>query len=284
MALILAMLLTIGTGCHKIPNGGVPIYLHIDSPTIVDDGLVGNINSKIPDVYVTVNNTDLGGYQMPVNVPVLSDGDARMIISGGVYQNGIVSQRAEYPFWRPDTFTIVNPQAGQVYVHHPVYHYYADVMHSLLTDFNSATGFDTTMHLASGIDVDSITGRIWQCGVISLSATDSVKGSLETLTPADLITTNGRQAYLEFNYKQSGTAQAVSFDVGLRATTTTGLITDNTVLTIFPTTSWKKTYVDFSTFISNNLGSTFQVYFVGYNSSAAPVDFYFDDVKLLYFQ
>ncbi|MBS1617605.1 MAG: hypothetical protein JST76_03755 [Bacteroidetes bacterium] len=284
VALIVILLLAVSPGCRKLPNGGVPFYLRVDSPTIVDDGLVGTINWKMPDVYVTVNNTDLGGYQMPVNVPVLCDGEARMIVSGGIYENGVISQRAEYPFWRPDTFTISDPVGGAVYVHHPVYHYYADVKHSILSDFNSSTGFDTAMHLVSGIDADSLAGRVWQCGVISLGATDSVKGSLETLTAADLILTNGRQAYLEFNFKQSGTSQAVSFDVGLRGTTTTGVVTDNTVLTIFPANYWKKTYIDFSTFIGNNYGSNFQVYFVGYNSSGAPVDFYFDDVKLLYFQ
>ncbi len=281
MALLLMLLLAISPGCRKLPNGGVPFYLRVDSPTIIDDGLVGNINWRIPDAYVTVNNTDLGGYEMPMNVPILCDGDARMIVSGGVYQNGIVSQRAEYPFWRPDTFTIANPQAGQVYVHHPVYHYYADMKHGILQDFNSGTGFDTAMHLRNGLDVDSISGRVWQCGVLSLNATDSVKGTAQST--GDAILTNGRQAYLEFNFKQSGTSQAVSFDVGMRAITSTGLITDNTILTIFPTQNWKKTYLDFSTFIGNNYGSTFKVYFVGYNTSGAPVDFYFDDVKLLYF-
>lgn len=284
IALIMALLLAISPGCRKVANGGIPIYLRVDSPSIADDGLVGNINWRIPDVYVSANSTDLGAYQMPVTVPILSDGDARMIVSGGIFRNGIVSQRIEYPFWRPDTFTLSTAQAGQVFTRRPVYHYYADVKHSILSDFNSATGFDTTMHLMNGVDADSIPGRIWQCGVISLSATDSVKGSLETLSSGDAIVTNGRQAFLEFNFKQSGTSQAVSFDVGLRGTTSTGLITDNTILTIFPTSSWKKTYLDFSTFIGNNLGSNFQVYFVGYNASGAPVDFYFDDVKLLYFQ
>ena len=282
IALITLLLLASAPGCRKLPNGGVPFYLHVDSPTIVDDGLVGNINWRITDVYVSVNSTDIGGYEMPVNVPVLCDGDARMIVSGGIYQNGIISQRAEYPFWRPDTFTIANPQAGQVYVHHPVYHYYSDVQHGILQDFNNATSFDTSMHLVSGIDADSLPARIWGCGAISLSATDSIKGSLQSA--GDAILTNGRQAYLEFNFKQSGTSGAVSFDVGLRGTTSTGLVTDNTVLTIFPTNYWKKTYIDFSTFIGNNYGSTFKVYFVGYNASGAPVDFYFDDVKLLYFQ
>lgn len=282
MALILALLLSISPSCRKVPNGGIPIYLRIDSPSIADDGLVGNINWRIPDVYVSVNNTDLGAYQMPVSVPVLSDGDARMIISGGVYKNGIVSQRIEYPFWRPDTFTIVNPVGGQVYTHHPVYHYYADVQHGILQDFNAGTGFDTTMKLTPGIDADSISGRVWQCGTIAMSGSDSLKGTIQS--SGDAILTNGRQAFLEFNFKQSGTSQAVSFDVGLQGVTSTGLTTNNTVLTIFPTQSWKKTYIDFSTFIGNNYGSTFRVYFIGYNSSGAPVNFYFDDVKLLYFQ
>lgn len=282
MALVLAMLLTIGSGCHKIPNGGIPIYIKIDSPTIIDDGLVGNINWKIPDVYVAVNNTDLGGYQMPATVPVLSEGDARMIVSGGVYKNGIVSQRADYPFWRPDTFTVANPQAGQVYRHHPVYHYYSDVQHGLLDDFNAGTQFDSAMTVVPDIDADSLSGRVWQCGALVLGANDSIKGTIQRI--GSTIVTNGREAYVEFNFKQSGTSQAVSFDVGLQSVSSTGYTTNNTILTIFPTNYWKKTYLDFSNFVGSNTGSTFYVYFVGYNTSGAPVNFYFDDVKLLYLQ
>lgn len=282
MAILLVAGLAVSPGCRKIPNGGVPIYIKIDSPTIADDGVVGNINWKIPDVYVAVNSTDLGGYQMPVTVPVLSDGDARMIISGGVYRSGIVSQRIEYPFWRPDTFTIANPQPGQVYTRHPVYHYYPTVQHGVLDDFNAGTKFDSAMSVIPGIDADSISGRVWQCGALVLGATDTAKGTIQST--GDAIVTNGRQAFLEFNFKQSGTSQAVSFDVGMQSVSSTGYITNYPLLTIFPANYWKKTYLDFSTFIGNNYGSTFYVFFVGYNTSGAPVNFYFDDVKLLYLQ
>lgn len=279
VALLLA-LLAVSPGCRKVPNGGVPIYIKVDSASIADDGVVGNINWLIPDVYVAVNNTDLGGYEMPVTVPVLSEGDARMIVSGGVYLNGVRSQRIEYPFWRPDTFTIANPQAGHVYTHQPIYHYYPTVQHGVLDDFNAGTQFDSSMTVVPLIDADSTPGKVWQCGALVLGANDSVK--ITAQRTGDAIVTNGRQAFLEFNFKQSGTSQAVSFEVGMQSVTSTGYTTNYSLLTVFPADHWKKTYLDFSTFIGSNTGSTFFVYFIGYNASGAPVTFYFDDVKLLY--
>jgi hypothetical protein len=41
-------------------------------------------------------------------------------------------------------------------------------------------------------------------------------------TPGVAITTNGREAYLEMNFKKSNTSETMPFDVGLRATSSTG--------------------------------------------------------------
>lgn len=279
LALLSVLLLLISPGCRKVPNGGVPIYVQLDSPSVADDGIAGSTTFRIPDAYVTNGNTDLGGYEMPVKVPVLAQGDQLMLVSAGIYDNGIISARAEYPFYRPDTFTIQNAIPGHVYVHHPVFHYFGNVQHGILQDFNSSTGFDAQMSI-SNEDADSITGRPWHSGQIVMGVNDTQKIAVQA--NADLIQTNGRQAYIEMNFKKSNTSEYMPFDVGIEAISSTGSLSYYTLITIFPDTKWKKTYLNFSTFIGNNQGSTFKIYFVGYKNPGTTGTIYIDNLKLLY--
>ena len=129
------------SSCSKVPNNGVPIYLAIDSPTVTYTYPFGSTSHSIPGVWATVGSHNLGAYEMPVNIPILSDGNSLISLSAGIYDNGIVNIPAQYPFYNPDTFTIHNAIPGQVYHHHPVYSYVAGTQFAVIEGFDNSNNF-----------------------------------------------------------------------------------------------------------------------------------------------
>jgi hypothetical protein len=277
---MLVLLLTLTQGCTKIPNGGVPIYLLVDSPTVAyDGGTFGSASYRIPDVWAESGSTDLGAYQMPVKIPILAGGNVPVLVSAGIYDNGIVSSRAAYPFYKSDTFTIPNAIAGQTYTYHPVYHYFPNTQFGINDPFENFVGF-TNMTLSTR-DADSSVYEGAHSGKITMGLNDTLITSIMTNTPT--INTNGRDAYVEMNFKKGPGNDTLAFDVGIRATDAQGDINDYTLITIFPQTYWKKTYLNFSYWLGTNLNSTFQIYFTVYKNPGVTDAVYFDNVKLLYF-
>ncbi|MBS1617606.1 MAG: hypothetical protein JST76_03760 [Bacteroidetes bacterium] len=259
--------------CNRMPTGGIPIYVKIDSASVASDGgLYGSSSCRLADVWVTNANTDLGAYEMPTLFPVLASGDVRMLVSGGIYDNGIISSRAEYPFYKPDTFTIYGAVAGQTYTHNPQYHYFEQTKFAIKQDFEQATGFDNMT-----ITNDGYEGK---GGVISMGLSDTVTLSFQTDTP--VINTNGRQAYVEMNYHMSDSV-SMRCKVGVAAINSAGITTYYTLSDLNPTGHWKKIYFNFSQWIGQNAGSKFQVYFSVSKDVGHSGSMYVDNVKLLYF-
>ena len=279
LAAISLLLLWIGSsGCSPIPNDGVPIYLQVDSPTVViDDVSFGTSSQRIVDVWAETGNHNLGGYEMPVKIPVLAQGDVPFIISAGILDNGLVDARVQYPFYRPDTFTIGTAIPGHVYVHHPVYHYFARTHIALNENFEGGSSF--TGLSRTNYSTDSAVYEGAHSGAILMGVNDTTNFATQ-LSPVT-ITTNGRQAYVELNYKSD-----VYFDVGIRETTGTGTsatITDIPVITLSPRSYWNKTYLNLSTAIGSYQGAGFQLYFISYKLPGTTGKLYLDNIKLLYF-
>jgi hypothetical protein len=282
-AIIIAIALTGISSCEKMPNDGVPIYLVVDSATVAYDGTAfGSTSARIPDVWATAGAHNLGGYQTPVKIPILAQGDVPMVLSAGIFDHGLENYRIQYPFYRPDTFTIANAIPGHVYYHHPVYHYFSNTQVAFTEEFESTTngGFDKLVSYSSSGPYDSLfEGR---CGKLVMAATDSTD-TIRRINPVAIVT-NGRQAYIEMNYKSD-----VSFEVGIRAiNSSTGAYEDNTYSYIFfAKQSWTKSYLDVSNIIGYYQGLTpsynFQLYFITYKLPGSPGSFYVDNIKLLYF-
>lgn len=290
-AFMLLLLLTCISGCNNIPNNGVPIYLLVDSPKVVVPvgSNLGSTSSNIPGVWATTGSHNLGAYEMPVRIPVLAGGAVSFAISAGIYDNGIVNAPIQYPFYAPDTFTIQNATPGHVYHHKPVYSYYAFTQVGVNETFDTDDGFSNINPLTSTLDSNVYEG-LRSGGLIIPATADSIT-ALQTTGMS--IVTNGRQAYLEFNYRLN--SSNVLCDVGIIGTVTAGgQVTqqqtfDKIVLTA-PIGIWNKAYLNFN----NEIGTfnadapsgsnvTFQIYFTGYHTAGRADTVFLDNVKLLYF-
>ena len=275
----LLVLIISGQGCSPIPNDGVPIYIQVDSPTVVIDGSFGSASQRIVDVWAETGNHNLGAYEMPVKIPVLAQGDVPFIFSAGILDNGTVDARAEYPFYRPDTFTIYNAIPGHTYVHHPVYHYFTRTNVALNETFEGIASSFSGLALTN-ITADSAVFEGNHSSTIAMGVNDTVKFATQN-APGSTITTNGRQAYLELNYKSG-----LLFDIGIRETTGTGsaaTYTDIPLVTLLPQAHWHKSYINLSNAIGSYPGASFQLYFIAYNTLGSTGNLYLDNIMILYF-
>lgn len=100
------------TGCTKMEGGQtIPSYLKIDS-VFIDAyyPVEGSSSQEITDVWVYVDDQQLGVFELPALFPVLKNGKHRLEIRPGIKLNGISSTRVPYPFYKPiiyDNFNFV---------------------------------------------------------------------------------------------------------------------------------------------------------------------------------
>lgn len=279
-------LLLFAASCNPLPQGGVPIYVHIDSPKVSANSYFGSSSSRIPSVWATTGAHNLGAYETPVNIPVLAEGNVSLAVSGGIFNNGIISAPKQYPFYAADTFTISNAIPGHVYIHHPVYTYLSYTQVGLNCDFENLNYFTNIAYIVKPTpDPDSAVYEGYKGGVIVV---DSLQDSVNAYLTAPLaINTNGRDAYVELNWKINN--PNVLCDVGIIATQFSG--TTQTGQTMYPKIAfqalghWEKTYLDFTTEFGDNQGgnTVFQIYFTAYHSGGQQDTVFLDNIKLLYF-
>ncbi len=99
-------------GCRKMKSTQtIPSYLKIDSVYLETYYPVeGSESQEITDVWVYVDDQQMGVFQLPALFPVLAKGKHKLEIRPGIKLNGISSTRVPYPFYHPivyDNFNFV---------------------------------------------------------------------------------------------------------------------------------------------------------------------------------
>ena len=277
IAVVAGLLFTISS-CNPLPNNGVPIYLQVDSPKVVSNLSLGSASFNIPGVWATTGSHNLGAYEMPITFPVIGGGGITFALSAGIYDNGVVNAPVEYPFYAPDTFTIQNALPGHVYHHKPTYTYYSFTQVGVLEPFDNDNQFTNITPEAYDVYEGLRSG-----GIVLPSNADSVTA---TQINGVVITTNGRPAYMELNYKLPNANTLL--DVGVIGTLyTAGQPTQTTVfdklILTNPIGIWNKVYINFNNEIGANPGLTFQIYLTGFHSIGQNDTVLVDNIKLLYF-
>ena len=138
--------------CKKEPNGGVPIYLEIDTALLNTNADQGSASHKITDVWVTANGRQMGAFQLPTKIPILASGDVRIIISAGIKDNGIANSRAEYPFYSVVEDVITNTKNGETYKYTPQFTYAPFAKVNFNEDFETSNGFTNMSQVTSATE------------------------------------------------------------------------------------------------------------------------------------
>ncbi len=268
------------SSCHKASP--TPCYFHIEPFNITTNyAAQGSASSKVTDVWVYVNNQNLGAYQLPCNIPVilnsaiLADGKSQIILSPGIMKDGITTMHIQYPFYSSwfDTLTL---QEGKTYEMTPKAHYVDSLKFRMKEDFELGSSFnklmgDTNM-VRENITANSFEG--WY-GKITL---DPTRDTVEVVTSTSWALLSSSTVFVEMNYKCD-----YPFTVGLLSTTST-TATKYWHETFKASSTWNKVYIDISDAVSQLQGTSYQLILKAgntYGDITSPVNFYFDNIKVI---
>jgi hypothetical protein len=127
-------------GCSVLdPAEEIPSYLRINSISLqINNSVIeGTSSHKITDAWVYVDGQLIGGFEMPVNIPVLEEGAHTVLVLAGVKQNGLSSTRAIYPYYRGWSSTVTFTR-GQIVEVAPVVEYYPSTSFLWMCDFDGS--------------------------------------------------------------------------------------------------------------------------------------------------
>ncbi len=268
-------------GCEVInPAEEEPAYLYIPSFSFQTSISQGTSSEAITEVWVYSNDQNLGVYELPANVPILSKGNNNIRIFAGIKSNGISNTRIRYPFYAPfdTTLTIEAFQRDTII---PSFAYYN------LVEINEKGFEGGNFFIQTGTNngTFSTTNNPLQVFEGSRSGWGQLEAGMTKLYFKDddnLNYTAGDNVFLELNYSCNNT-----FSVGF-ITTTGGITSKNLALIINPTSSgdgltpvWKKIYIDFGFILLQNPNAQFHELYVEAvpSNSQQPVNLFLDNLK-----
>lgn len=274
--------------CNFInPDETAPSYIQVDdfsfdpAPTISELG--SSSSTKIKDVWVYVDNDFQGAYELPARFPVLKTGNHNIILTPGIFLNGIATTRSPYPFYKGSFHNVDLPANGTIKLN-PVTSYYDAVKCAYCESFEGS-GFslaktiisDTIMYQLPAGDPNVFEGT--GAGVVYLD--DNHPFFEVASTSAVPLPGSGVPVYLEFDYKINQEMKA-----GLLVTYANSTAVQIPIITLNPTTGWNKIYIQLGYTVSAYPGSSgFKVYFGAVKDAGVsnPV-FYLDNIKILHFE
>jgi hypothetical protein len=271
----------------------VPSYIHIEkinaeySPKQTYAS-VGTDSSNISDAWVYVNDQYIGAFQLPCTFPVLTSGTNQVVsIDAGIEVSGISAERAQYPFYAQYTLSNVTLTRGQRITISPTVTYLPSTIFAWMEDFESVSSSivkDPNVNEPdTSVQITHNPSLIYQgkgSGVVSLTTAVPVFAGISSLA-FKLSTNSDSLTYLELNYKSNN-----SFVIGVyTAPFVVGISVPLPAISVNPSTTWNKMYVNLSTALAAASGTTsFNVYFyMSRDSSVTLPVLYLDNIKVLHF-
>lgn len=270
-------------GCYKFEGEQtIPAYLKIDTVLLrtyyPDQGASSN---AIKDVWVYVDDQQIGAFELPAMFPVLATGNQKLEIRPGIKVNGISSTRAPYPFYKPILYGdfLFTPDSI-ITVNNPTTEYYSNVSFVWMEDFENAgisltesSGSDTSIvrfQIQNNLDVESRYS-----GLISLNTSARVYSA--TSSNSYPIPNQGSPTLLEVDFKTDN-----FINVGV-------IIQENSSYIKIPlvilnhSDAWNKIYVNLGPNLSLHPQATdFKVFFESVlENDLSSASIYLDNIKLI---
>jgi len=246
-------------GCNVInPAEPVPTYIKIDSFHFVQHDPVeeGPIAHNITCAWIYYNNNPIGAFDLPCNVPVITEGDKGLIsVWPGIALNGLVDLQPIYAFYNFDSTTLVTDPGG-VREFTPVAKYLNDAKFPYKEDFEIGNSFQAFDPDATGQPVIQRTKEAQYVlsggggGLIELTADHPYS---ENISNTGFSIPQG-EAYIEISYKCS-----VPFEIGMYNTLNTGVDAYNYIFGVKATDTWKKIYIELGSFTGTYKGKDHKV-------------------------
>lgn len=266
------------------PVEKVPAFVEIDSVGFFDTIFGGFSQQEILDVWV-YNGVEFNGvFPLPARIPILNSGNVNMTIDAGIVSDGIRSLRLAYPFYRSKILT-VNLSPGQTTKVYPVFSFPSRIVsrsNTLYDDFESGSlitlqkaGNDSARFSfeRSSEDVFPISGGQFAGKIFSDSLTQ-LRIDLNDVSERSIV--SGRNVFLELSFKSN-----LPLRIGLFANSF-GQVNEFSDLTLLPTTTWKKIYVNLTEEVGIAIGAKYRIFIRAIKPANQEARIYLDNVRLLY--
>lgn len=275
------------SGCNLInPDESAPGYIEIKpftyNPTPTLSVMGPSTSVKVRDVWVYIDNEFLGAYELPARFPVLKTGGHRLILSPGIELNGIASTRSPYPFYAPEITDVEIPANGTVTIN-PTFSYFESTECSFCESFEGS-GFslsNTVQSDTSMIQLPPGDPNIFEGSSSGVAYLDKPDTKFEITSTSEYPLPGANSAvYLELDYKINQQMQIGLFVIKPNIATE-----QIPLITLYPTSTWKKIYIQMGYVVSSyNSATNFKIYFGAIKDPAVTKSaFYLDNIKVVHF-
>lgn len=283
------LLIVLSVGLSACKKDSTAAWLKIDTVTFTTNVVTEGENTHaITHLWVYMDGQSLGLFELPLNIPVLAEGEHDFVFYAGVKKDGFFDSAHpvyQYPFYNSISEKITLTKA-ETYSYEPNFTYKSGISFVGKEDFedtgiilqNDANEDTTQIHIISKTNFPNIVKYGNSCGYIQISSVDSFA---VVFTDIGMSIPKG-QIIMELDYMNSN-----SFKQGM---STNVEILDPYLLVAAQDESsmkWKKMYIDIGTQIDylTYTASALNYYFtVNVDDGLSVGDIYLDNIKILYFE
>ncbi|HRC33291.1 MAG TPA: hypothetical protein PK736_07590 [Bacteroidia bacterium] len=269
--------------CNIInPEEPVPAYIAIDKLTLQADYTTqGSSSSAFSDAWLYVDNQSIGGFEMPTIVPVIADEGNHLInIAAGVKASGFENIRsllALFTFY--DTTVYLKP--GVVSYFSPVLKYKEAAKFDYIEDFDDGGIEFIKYNNSSDTTFYATNANPFEGDYSAIAWLDNTRKSMAVVSKDAYVIDKNRLNIIEVNYKCS-----TSFNIGVSKNIFGGTSEPIPFLTLYPTSVWKKIYIDLSPIIGANVNFNainYKLYISAFlDADKTSGDIQIDNLKLVH--
>ena len=201
---ILSLLFSL-SACDLInPEEEIPAYLEINEFTLTTQaGNQGSANELITEVWVFVDGTFLGMYDLPALVPVLKAGPTEVRVEAGIRDNGIASFPDIYPFYEPYRINL-DLQPNETAIINPTTSYISEAKFGFIEDFEDTRPRVFTQIINGTTQIERTQDDVFEgnySGRFSLTRENQPVLEIASSALFSGLQDDGVFVYLEVNYK-----------------------------------------------------------------------------------
>lgn len=268
------------SGCDIVnPPEDVPAYVHIKDYTFTTDPVKeGTASNKITDAWVYVGNTFQGGFEMPTTIPTLETGTKKLIIRGGVKENGISTTRVPYPFL--ESYTVeADLERAEIDTIQPVWKYLSTTKFPWLENFEgAAVSLELSNSSTTDFKITTSPDSAFE-GTSAITATvDPAHTIFECQTKNAYVLPRGKAVWVEMNYKTEVPVEVGVYSIGPSGNVRLFSAGMN------PSAEWNKIYLNLTSTVSYEPATQiFKIYIAAFNKDNGGT-ILIDNLKLLYLE
>lgn len=275
------------SSCNKFDGPQtVPAYLKIDTVfQHTDYSQEGENTHEITDVWIYLDDQQLGVFELPAMFPILASGKHKLEIRPGIKVNGISSTRAPYPMLKPIIYEEFEffPDSVQE-INNLTYTYYDNVTFAWIEDFEQSS---ITMQETS--NSDTAIKRTSPAGnpEAYLSSTSKFSGQINVTDDKPYYS-----GWSFFAYDLPALESPVLLELDFKTDTyvTVGLLVHYTggyeskpLVILNHSDEWNHIYINFTPTVSQYSGAIdFKVHFEALYEGGTKSNIYLDNIKLIF--